>query len=79
MGPGGLAVHYSLSKKGRVDFRVFSIEGRLLVERKLGVKDAGNYTERLAVGSTEHAPQVYVLIMRVGNTAIRKVVVLAKG
>jgi len=67
-----IVVRYTLPKETDVAFRLLDMQGKLLTERTLGMVAAGAHSEPLNM-DLRHGQQMCVLIMRAGNTAIRKV------
>ena len=74
-GKKAIIVRYSLSDNAGVWFKLLTIQGKTVMEKDLGLKTAGNYTQTFKL-SSHNGHQMYVVIMRGGNRAFRQVVML---
>jgi hypothetical protein len=70
-----ISVRYSLPKETAVTFKIFDLRGKIIIERNLELRNAGNHSEKFRMAS-RHSQQMYAFIMIAGNTAIKKIVLL---
>lgn len=74
-GRNAIIVRYSLSDNVGVWLKLFTIQGKAVMERDLGMKKAGNYSQTFKLPA-RNGHQMYVVIMKAWNRAFRQVVML---
>ena len=72
---GSLTADYSLTESVPVTFRLFTMQGRMVLQKSLGVRAPGKHTEILS-GAWHKRPEMHILIMTTGGSETRRKVPL---
>jgi hypothetical protein len=70
-----ITVRYSLTKDVKVNFKIFTIQGQLIMEKDLGLRSAGSNLQTFKLPAN-CGHQMYAVMMRAGNMAFRQIVAI---